>query len=353
MLTTPVTLFRRISLFGNLLRNLDLAIFDEIDTYLTVDELRERADMGPALTACLQARLPVLGFTGTHLTKGQVTAWSARGFVEVQLDVPAHWMPRTPIRFVPVRDPMVIAADADIRERLKIAYHKLAEKLRWQVRWSDVKQLAKAGDRHAISILQLIIERLLLFESPGSTSAKYDGIATAVEGVGPSLVLTRYRRTAKTIAQIVSETGVPVAALDGSMSRVDIDRGADSFRATDTTERSCLVITRELGGRGLDFPNAARAIIVSPRSNYQAVAQELARIRSRQESPKEAYVFYYEKTEEAAKARRLGEHLRRDRYGSHHLFTVIDLPAKFELEPFESRNLRFEESVTDLIPVSP
>jgi hypothetical protein len=107
-----------------------------------------------------------------------------------------------------------------------------------------------------------------------------------------------------------------------------------------------LVMTRDLGGRGLDFPSAARVILVSPRSNYQTVAQELARIRSRNASAKEAPIYLYDDTEEAGKGRRLGENLSRDKYGGHRLFDVADLPPAFELDAFESRNLRNEESLT-------
>lgn len=126
---------------------------------------------------------------------------------------------------------------------------------------------------------------------------------------------------------------------------MEIEQKSSEFRERGDRDVAALVITRELGGRGLDFPSAARVLLVSPRSNYQAVAQELARIRSRFMKPKEAVIFYYEGTEEAAKGRRLGVNLRRDRYGDNHLFTVADLPPAFELDPFESRNLRNEESL--------
>ena len=104
-------------------------------------------------------------------------------------------------------------------------------------------------------------------------------------------------------------------------------------------------MTREPGGRGLDFPEARSAAFVSPRSNYQAVAQEVARIRSRPRSPKESIFFYYIGTEEQAKARRLADHLRTHRYQGQQLFELERVPEAFDLETFESRNLVFEESL--------
>src|SRR5208282_5703569 len=72
--TTPITVKNRLSALPNgqsILANFDVAIFDEIDTYLTVVELRERKDTWPTLKACREAGLPVIGFTGTHFTKKQ------------------------------------------------------------------------------------------------------------------------------------------------------------------------------------------------------------------------------------------------------------------------------------------
>jgi superfamily II DNA or RNA helicase len=50
------------------------------------------------------------------------------------------------------------------------------------------------------------------------------------------------------------------------------------FRERSKGEEAALVMTRDLGGRGLDFPAAESVLFVSPRSNYQTVAQEIARI---------------------------------------------------------------------------
>ena len=129
------------------------------------------------------------------------------------------------------------------------------------------------------------------------------------------------------------------------MTRLDIEAGTSSFRSRGKDDVCTLVLTRDLGGRGLDFPQAARVILISPRSNHQTVAQEFARIRSRTNNRKQAVIFYYANTEEAAKAHRLAVTLRADRYGDHHLDDIPEPPPKGELTDFESRNLRNEESL--------
>jgi superfamily II DNA or RNA helicase len=105
-----------------------------------------------------------------------------------------------------------------------------------------------------------------------------------------------------------------------------------------------LVVTRQLGGRGLDFPNASKLFVVSPRSNYQETMQEVARIRSRQSASKTATIVYYADTAEEAKARRLGKYLQHAKYGENALFDVVGVPNDaYELRPYERIQLNVEE----------
>lgn len=350
MITTPITLRNRAALFGEkAIADLDCVIFDEIDTYLTVDELDRKQDVGPALDLCLDAGAPILGFTGTHLTAAQLRAWQTSDFVELQLEVPQSWMPFTPTKFIPIKDPLVSAADDAISDEIGAAYGALCHQLGMHegcsITWSEVKDLARSGYAAAITILRLMTERLLLFESPGSNGLKYRAVIEAVQQEGPTLVLTRYIHTAQALAEAISEAGIDTVQVDGEMSHIDIEQRTAYFRERRREDACALVLTRDLGGRGLDFPSASRAILVSPRSNHQTVAQELARIRSRNSDPKTALIYYFDETEEAAKGHRLGAALRADRYGGYHLFDVQTLPPKVELKKFESRNLRNEESL--------
>jgi len=176
--------------------------------------------------------------------------------------------------------------------------------------------------------------------------AKLAVVLSEVAKPGPTLVLARFRDTARFLESSLSAMQSNIVRADGSMKRSEIGFATSQFRSFDTTNKGALVITRELGGRGLDFPSAARVVIASPRSNYQAVAQELARIRSRQQKPKVAVITYFANTEEQAKALRLADHLAAEKFGPSALFDVRDTPSDtYRLEPFERRTLMYEESL--------
>jgi superfamily II DNA or RNA helicase len=345
--TTPVTVARRVAVLPggiDALREFDCAIFDEIDTYLTLDELAERRDTFPALQACFGAGLPVIGFTGTNLDSHQVAAWKSRSFKEARASIPDDWLPLTDVEFVGVHDDTVIDGDAFIREELRGAFLAMKENSHFPT-WRDVKLLAAEGDPRALRVLTLCAERLALFESLGSAGQKVDAVVTRASS-GTSLVLTRFRRSAEGISARLNGTGIRSEFAHGGMGREEITRTLEDFRTADGGEPRALVLTRELGGRGLDFPKTSRAFLFSTRSNHQAVAQELARIRSRKARPKRATVCYYEDTEEEAKAHRLGLSLRRQRYEAASLFNVEGLPPDdYGLEGIERWIAHFEESV--------
>jgi superfamily II DNA or RNA helicase len=347
VITTPVTITRRLAVIdkgSQLLKRFDCAIFDEIDTYLTVDDLEDRRDSFPALQMCLDAELPVIGFTGTNLSPMQSQAWQERHFSEVRADVPDDWLPFTPVAFTGILDESVIRGDAEIRQELREAFILLARGGPFPT-WRELKALAADGEPQALRILGLCGERLALFESFGSGAEKMR-IVEDLARDGSLLVLTRFRRSAEKISDELGRVGIASEFAHGGMNRDDVGDTLDRFRKTSSVAGGSLVLTRELGGRGLDFPNASSACLFSPRSNYQAVGQELARIRSRQGAPKRAVVLYYRDTEEEAKARRLGLNLRGQRYGNRRLFTVDQLPGPaYALEDFEGRVMFLEETI--------
>lgn len=188
MITTPITLRNRTALLGEEpIAALDCVIFDEIDTYLTVDDLDPRQDIGPALALCMRQHVPIIGFTGTHLTSTQVNVWTHGGFGTLQPAVDADWMPLTPTRFEPVRDAGVSRSDAVTRERIGQLYKELSDKYGGNIRWSDLKRLARLGDDTATKLLREMTERLKLFESNGTVGAKYRAVVDTANQPGPTL----------------------------------------------------------------------------------------------------------------------------------------------------------------------
>jgi hypothetical protein len=104
-------------------------------------------------------------------------------------------------------------------------------------------------------------------------------------------------------------------------------------------------MTRDLGGRGLDFPAAESVLFVSPRSNHQTVAQEIARIRSCAGAVKESTIYFYAESEEQAKAQRLAAYMQAQTFRDANLFELADPPEAVELRDFESRSMAYEESL--------
>ncbi len=345
-MSTPVTFNRRLRQLqlGELVETCAVAFVDEIDTFVTVDDGDERRDLWPTVSSLLHRNVPVVGLTGTNLTESQIERWRGLGFGHLRADVPSGWLPHTTVRFRGVLDPRISEADAAIRSQLREQYGLLVAK-GLGTKWREVKNQAALGDSTCRRILTLHTERLRLFETSDPHSPKGDAILEWADANSPCLIMCRYRDIAQSVSEMIRGR-LSIERADGSMSRPDIGAATEWFRSLRGGKHSSLVITRELGGRGLDFPMAASACLVSPRSNHQAVAQEFARIRSRMSDPKEVLVLYFQKTEEEAKARRLADRLKRERYADNHLFTVVDAPAgRFDLEWFESRNLRNEEAL--------
>lgn len=346
--TTPHSLRRRLDRMGGLgkFAEWNVALFDEIDVFLT-KELEERRDLWPVLDACLDASLPTIGFTGTALSADQRAAWGERNFVAYQPTVDEDWMPFTRVSFVGIENQLVQVADERIRSELAVAYHRFeglgGNPRSWRQITDEARKPGELGGA-AREILGLHSERLQLFEGGDDTNGK---VAAMVEWIKDRscLVLCRFVETALQVSAALESVGVHALRADGTMHPTEVERRAAMFRRGDAP---AFVITRDLGGRGLDFPQAESVLLLSPRSNYQTVAQELARIRSRRSEPKNAAVLYYSRTAETAKAARLAEHLVHDhRYGEFPLFETLEAPQALDLDDPDRRHLYVEEALAD------
>jgi reverse gyrase len=344
--TTPQSLRSRLDGLGSpeMLTRFDVAFFDEIDIFVTV-ELQERRDLWPVLQSCMEARLPVLGFTGTALDSAAIRAWEKHGFARFEPEIPEGWLPYTTIQFVGIHNSTVITEDERIDNGLRAAYKAYEAGGGNPRSWQMIKLDAQGGPRAqpARRILSLHSERLMLFEGTTDTAGKLLGVRDALNGK-TGLVLCRYVSAAKAMHDYLSQSRERIVQADGTMTRAEMESRAQALRSG---EADVLVMTRELGGRGLDFPDVQTAAVLSPRSQYQAVAQELARIRSRRQQPKGTFVFYYTQTAETAKAKRLAQHLARDNvYRATKLFDIEAAPDARVIPKRELAHLVNEESIT-------
>jgi superfamily II DNA or RNA helicase len=298
----------------------------------------------PSCKGCIDAERPILGFTGTALSDPAIRQWELHGFRRFEPDIPDGWLPYTAVEFVGIRNAAVAAEDARIDDRLRAAYKAYEDEGGNPRSWQMIKLDAQGGPRAqtARRILTLHVDRLLLFEGTNDTAGKLEGVRKALVGK-TGIVLCRYIAAAKAMHAYLNLSRHDVIQADGTMTRAELERHAYALRSGET---DVLIMTRELGGRGLDFPQVQTAALLSPRSQYQAVAQELARIRSRRQLIKRTSIFYYQDTTETAKARRLAEHLSRDnRYRGHALFEVTDIPAADAVPERELAHLVNEEAI--------
>src|SRR5207244_12251621 len=96
--------------------------------------------------------------------------------------------------------------------------------------------------------------------------------------------------------------------------------------------RDVLLMTRDLGKRGLDFPMARSLLLYSPKSSPRTMDQELCRTRGqrRDRSNKPVYVLFYGKSYEEEKMRRvLGQLVEILMYGKFRKFTLSQRWSKW------------------------
>jgi superfamily II DNA or RNA helicase len=347
--TTPHSLKNRLSRLGGLeaFPPWDVAMFDEIDVFVT-KELDGRKDIWPLVAQCAEANVPMIGFTGTVLNDDQAEYWQENGFVAYRPDIDEHWLPFTRVWFIGITNQRVQAADERIRQDLGRAYDRFRDEggnpRSWKQITNEARRAGALGDA-ARSILALHSDRLQLFEGGDDVGGKVTAMCDWLSH-RTALVLCRYVETAVSVARHLASAGITAVQADGTMRAAEVERRATLFRRGGA---DALVMTRDLGGRGLDFPQADSVLLLSPRSNYQTVAQELARIRSRRSITKDTAVLFYERTAETAKASRLAEHLiHRNRYGDMKLFDVVNAPEPIDLDPFDRQHLYLEETRGDL-----
>jgi superfamily II DNA or RNA helicase len=92
-----------------------------------------------------------------------------------------------------------------------------------------------------------------------------------------------------------------------------------------TGARDVLLMTRDLGKRGLDFPMARSLVLCSPKSSVRTMDQELCRTRGQRKdrTSKPVYVLFYGDTYEKEKMRRvLGKLVEISMYEKFRKFTL-------------------------------
>jgi superfamily II DNA or RNA helicase len=144
-------------------------------------------------------------------------------------------------------------------------------------------------------------KRLELFEDVPLGKEKFKKAVKLARKFRPSIVFCREIRLVERLAAEAWQKPPAIAHSElGDRYLVETLR----FKAGET---DVLLMTRDLGKRGLDFPLAKSLTLLSPKSSPLVMDQELCRTRGQRchRTTKIVYVLFYEETYEEEKMRRV------------------------------------------------
>jgi hypothetical protein len=321
IVTTPEMFTNRLDwLSPRSLRSIRLCVLDEVDLWLVDNFEDPDANRYHAALSELKVRLKDQGTHFLGLTASQL---STRGRALLVHDLkcqeltPFHksvvkWLPKVRIEPVLCFDPMVVAADEEISGKSSTLVSRLNSVINGELRehqddfWLFIKALANgrrgtvAADL-ALALLDNERKRLQLFEDVPFGQAKVKRSVELARGCRPAVIYCREIQLVNRLASEVWPTPPAVAHSDLG------DRYLQETLRFKTGARDVLLMTRDLGKRGLDFPMAQSLVLCSPKSSARTMDQELCRTRSqRKDRPiKSVYVLFYGDTYEEEKMRRV------------------------------------------------
>jgi ERCC4-related helicase len=306
--------------------SIKLCILDEVDLWLVDDYDDPEGKRYHAALAELKDKLKsqstrFMGLTASDLSdRGRALLIDDLGCKELAPFHPSivKWLPK--VRIEPVRcfDPSVALLDEAISERSSNLVGQLNAETGGELMnhvadfWLFVKALSRgARGPLAASLAAALLDnerqRLQLYEDLTSKGVKVKRGASLARKGRPSVI---YCREVAVVRRFENEPWdeSPAVAYSGLGDRYLVE--TQRFKRG---LRDILLMTRDLGKRGLDFPMARTLILCSPKGSALVMDQELCRTRGqrRDRRSKIVYVLYYDETYEAEKMRRvLGELVR-------------------------------------------
>jgi superfamily II DNA/RNA helicase len=118
----------------------------------------------------------------------------------------------------------------------------------------------------------------------------------------PGVIFCRNIHTAEALCEYLKKNDLQGDIIHGRVDSTERSQRVASFTEGD---QEFLVVTRKLGGRGFDLPQAMYVVFYSPKQDADIMWQEILRIRSMKKLPKDAYILYYKETKEEDKMKRL------------------------------------------------
>ena len=321
IVTTPEIFTNRLDwLSPRSFRSIRLCVLDEVDLWLIDDFEDPDVNRYHAALSKLKVRLKD---QGTHFLGLTASELSSRGRTLLVDDLkcreltPFHksivkWLPKVRIEPVLCSDPTVVAADEEISEKSSSLVHRLNRETNGELKehqddfWLFIKALAKGHRGAAAADLALALldnerKRLQLFEDVPFGRSKVRRSGELARGCRPAVV---YCREIQLVNRLANEPWpTPPAVAHSGLG----DRYLQETLRFKTGARDVLLMTRDLGKRGLDFPMARSLVLCSPKSSALTMDQELCRTRGQRKdrASKPVYVLFYGDTYEEEKMRRV------------------------------------------------
>jgi superfamily II DNA or RNA helicase len=311
-----------------------LCILDEVDLwpvedFQSDDEVRLHAAIVD-LMELLVGHVRFLGLTASPLTgRGAHMLLDRLALQDVKPFDPSivPHLPRVRITPVACGDSWVERRDAAITEESKKLFGQLGAMVDippGKDAWGVLK--AVAGGKFGFEAAELARgilgaqhERVQLYEDVlGGHGRKLAAARKLAATHAPTVILCREIQTVETIATGMRSPRPTIAHSgigDRYLNNIDLFKKGRS---------QALLMTRELGKRGVDFPMAKSLVVLSPKTSVMAMDQELCRTRSKRAGgAKEVFILFYARTYEEEKLRTVLLVLTRIKmYDKHAKFTL-------------------------------
>lgn len=329
---TPKFLDNRMAHFRSVLPRIDLCVLDEIDLWSVAapedgdDHVRVHEYMTRILPVLFDAGLPILGLTGSRVsneTQALLEEYGCADTYTPQSKDMTKYLPRSTLITVRCKDSDVAMASIRLTQDIGELEGKFLGMLGEEGVSGD--ELYKLVMRHcagngelpqlAARIRDLWMRRTLLHEDRGESglltnTAKQQALEWLIRRHDRVVIYARERALVEHLASTIKAKGRTIDFAHADARRHNISR----FQRA---ELNALVMTRSLGLRGLDFPDAEAMVVYSAKHSPIAMDQELCRIRGqrRHKPPKSVYCLVYDDTYEVEKTARTLQRLFEIRSG--------------------------------------
>lgn len=312
LVATPKFFANRLEHMEEFWNQIDLCVLDEVDLWsiLPIDrgEVRTHKYMETIFPELSTRQIPIVGLTGTPLTtetRRLLGKYGCKSLYEVPAESIGKFLPRIQIVPVPCADVKISRLSKQLTTNIKDKEQKLRKKLGSfdEDIYTLVMRACALGDSQAQIIRDLWGQRTQLHEDIGDngpldSTGKQKALLDIIKRESGVVVYAREVQMVEHLAEL--------KAAHRKIGFAHAKCYRKNIQYFQSGNLDALIMTRSLGLRGLDFPDAKSMVLLSAKRDWKAMDQEMCRIRGqRQHRPqKRVYLFYYENTYEEEKVAR-------------------------------------------------